>query len=61
MQIARLKVQHFWPVILIIVPVLGWMLCFSSGATAFDFHADSAHGDPITGVNRSGTGYLYVW
>ena len=61
MQIARLKIQHFWPVILLIVPVLGWMLGFSSAATAFDFHADSAHGNndpaPGYGVNRSAVDY----
>jgi len=61
MQITRSKIQYLPTTILILVGVLVWMFSFSGAATAFDFHADSAHGNndpaPGYGVNRSGTGY----
>ncbi|MBW1744556.1 MAG: hypothetical protein JRJ47_14185, partial [Deltaproteobacteria bacterium] len=38
--------------ILIVVGVLFWVLSCGDVAAAFDFHADSAHGDNSEGVNR---------
>jgi hypothetical protein len=57
MQIARSRIPHFWLVILIVVPTLVWVIGSVYVATAFDFHADSAHGNTSYGVNRSGTQY----
>ena len=42
---------------LMVVGALVWMLSCGGVATAFDFHADSAHGNTTYGVNRPGTGY----
>jgi hypothetical protein len=57
MQITRSRIQYLPTTILIVVGVFVWVLSSSDVATAFDFHADSAHGDPISGVNRLDAGH----
>ncbi len=54
---ARPKTQYLHTTILIIVVLFVWVLSCGDVAAAFDFHADSAHGNESYGVNRSGTGY----
>lgn len=43
--------------IFMVVGVLVLVLCCGGVVAAFDFHADSAHGNESYGVNRSGTEY----
>ena len=61
MQITGFKTQYLPMKILIVVGVLFWVLSCGAVAVAFDFHADSAHGNndppPGYGVNRSEAGY----
>ena len=57
MQIRRSRIQYLPTTILIVVGVLFWVLSCGGMATAFDFHADSAHGNESYGVNRLDTGY----
>ncbi len=61
MQITRSKIQYLPTTIMIVVGVLVWVL-MESDVTADDYHnakyTESAHGDSIHGVNRSGlSGY----
>ncbi len=53
---TRLKIQ-LPTTILIMVALVVWVLSFRGVATAFDFHADSAHGNESYGVNRLNAGY----
>ncbi len=53
MQITRLKIQYLPTTILIIVGVLVLVLSCPDVTPAFDFHLDSAHGNPAYGVNRT--------
>ena len=61
MQTTRSKIQYLAATILIVLGVLVWLVSCGGVAFAFDFHADSAHGnnDPPPdgyGVNRSEAG-----
>ena len=51
------KAQDLGTTVFILVGVLVWILSCGDPAPAFDFHADTAHGNTSYGVNRSGTGY----
>ena len=53
MQITRSKTQYLHTTILILVGVSAWVMSCGYPATA-DAYTDSAHGDPLHGVNRSG-------
>jgi len=55
MQTTRFKIQYLPTKILIIVALFVWLLSSSGVATAD--YADSAHGNDLYGVNRSGAGY----
>ncbi len=57
MQIRRSRIQYLPTTILIVVGVLLWVLSCGGVAAAFDFHADSAHGNESYGVNRLDAGY----
>jgi hypothetical protein len=57
MLITRVKIQYLPTTVLILMGVFLCVLTSTGVAAAFDFHADSAHGNPTYGVNRSGTGY----
>ena len=58
MRITKSKIPPYMPTAIFIgVAVLVWVLSCGNGASAFDFHADSAHGNNGYGVNRSGAGY----
>ncbi len=57
MRIARWKIQSLPTTILIVVGLLVWVLSCGDVAFAFDFHADSAHGNTTDGVNRSSKDY----
>ncbi len=52
MQITGLRIQYFWPPVLMIMRALVRLL--SSGGIASADYADSAHGNTSDGVNRSG-------
>ncbi len=58
MQITRFKTQYLPTTILIVVGVLVWV-CTHSEAIAWEpaTYAESAHGNPSDGVNRSGAGH----
>ena len=55
MKTTRSKIQCLPTMVLIVVGLLVWVLTYADVATAFDFHADSAHGNDSYGVDRSGT------
>lgn len=55
MQIAGFRIRLLSTIPLIVVAVFLWLFSLGRVATAFDFHAESAHGNPTYGVNRSGT------
>ena len=55
MKIRKSKIQNLRTIMLMVVGALVWILSCGNVATAFDFHADSAHGNTGYGVNRSGT------
>ena len=58
MKTTKSKIPPYMPTAIFIgVAVLVWVLSCGNGASAFDFHADSAHGNNGYGVNRSGAGY----
>jgi len=52
MQITRLKIQYLPTTVLIVLGALFYLLSSANVATAGTY-ADSAHGDPTFGVNRS--------
>ena len=56
MQITRSKIRDLPMKILIIVAVLTWALSCGDVVVA-PTYADSAHGDPTSGVNRSDVGH----
>ncbi|MBW1743663.1 MAG: hypothetical protein JRJ47_09580 [Deltaproteobacteria bacterium] len=53
MQIGRPKIKHLSTTPIIIVAVFLWVFSLSGVATAFDFYAESAHGNRAYGVYRS--------
>ncbi|RLC67872.1 MAG: hypothetical protein DRH97_04275 [Chloroflexi bacterium] len=58
MQITRSRIQYLPTTILIIVGVLVWVLAPSDVIAYYEAtYAESAHGDPSYGINRSDTGY----
>ncbi|MBW1859519.1 MAG: hypothetical protein JRI70_05430, partial [Deltaproteobacteria bacterium] len=54
MQNRRPKIKHLPTTPLIIVAVFLWVFGLPDVAPAFDFHAESAHGNLAYGVDRSG-------
>jgi hypothetical protein len=56
MQITGSKIRYLPTTILILLGVSAWVLSCGYPATA-DAYTDSAHGDPLYGVNRSGAGH----
>jgi hypothetical protein len=52
METPKLRTRYGLLLLLVLVPALGWGL--GSGSTAIAGYADSAHGDAIDGVERSG-------
>lgn len=56
MQIEKLAIRYRLPTILTVVAALVWVMGSGEVATA-SMYTDSAHGNDLCGVNRSGTGY----
>ena len=57
MKNSRSKIGCLPTTILFVLTVSVWLLICTNVAAAFDFHADTAHGNTSYGVDRSGTDY----